>query len=596
MGGWRLLRTLGKTPRICHLNEGHSAFALLERLLDLMEGTGLTFAEAAEVLRKGTVFTTHTPVPAGHDRFAEGLMRRYFGHVAQKLGLDWAEFFALGVGPSDTGQFSMTNLALRLCGRANGVSRLHGDVSRRMSAEIWPAFHPAEVPIDSVTNGVHLPTWVGPEMSALLDSALTPTWRKGGAEAPAWEKVERIPDARLWAARKAQRKRFLRQLAASTEEMGLRRGERPGQLRRRVEEIREEALWIGFARRFAPYKRAALLFRDPDRLLSILDAPGRPVRLVFAGKSHPDDGEGAELVRKVVEYTTDPRFSGRVFFVEDYGMASAHLLVQGVDVWLNTPTRPLEASGTSGMKACANGGLHFSVLDGWWVEGYDGVNGWAIGGGRAYESPEMQNEHDSRSLYGILEAEIAPLFFDRDADGAPASWLARVRRSLSTVPAFFNTHRMVSEYVRSAYAPLARSLARLENHEFAGARAAAARNALLRVAWKDVHIANVSVTDLSRGSIGVGEVFEVRAQVRLGPLKPEEVEVELYVGPANAAGELIDPVVIPLLRDGDPKDGVADFVGAYLPRGAGSFRYGVRAMPAMESFHDSAALGLVRWA
>jgi len=597
MGGWRMLKAVGRVPAVCHLNEGHSAFVLFERLLDLVEGSGLTFAEASEVVRKSTVFTTHTPVPAGHDRFAEGLMRRYFGNVAQRLGLDWGEFYALGVGASDPHHFSMTNLALRLAGRANGVSRLHGDVSRRMSAEIWPGFHAAEAPIDSVTNGVHLATWVGPEMNRLFETYVSPSWRRATGEAVAWERAELIPDGELWQARREQRRRLLQHIRTATEEVGLRRGERPVQLKRRLEGVREEALWIGFARRFAPYKRATLLFRDPDRLAALLDDPGRPVRLVFAGKSHPDDREGADLVKTVVDFTTDPRFAGRVFFLEDYGIPSAQLLVQGVDVWLNTPTRPLEASGTSGMKACANGVIHMSVLDGWWVEGYDGGNGWTIGEGRAYESPEMQNEHDSRTLYGTLETEVVPLFFERDPDaGVPVGWLAKVKRSLATVPSFFNTHRMVGEYLRSSYAPLAKAAARLSEREFAGARAETARKKRIRDSWKDVHITNVSVTDLSRGSIGVGEVFEVRAQVQLGPLRPDEVEVELYIGPANPAGDLVDPVVIPLLREGDAKEGVASFVGAYLPRGAGSFRYGVRVMPAMESFHDSAALGLVRWA
>lgn len=595
MGGWRLLKALGKSPRICHLNEGHSAFLLVERLLDLIEEEGLTYAEAAEVVRAGTVFTTHTPVPAGHDRFAEGMMRRYFGPVVQRLGLSWEEFYALGTGPSDTAQFSMTNLALRLAGRANGVSRLHGDVSRTMNAEVWPGFHEAEAPIDAITNGVHLGTWVGPEMGDLLDRHLERNWRSSNPERIEWERAEEIPDAEVWAARQGQRRRFSAWLRASVEETAIRRGERPASLKRRLEGIREEALWIGFARRFAPYKRAALLFRDPERLAALLDSTSHPVRIVYAGKSHPDDGEGAELVRQIVALTTDPRFAGRVFFVEDYGLASARMLLQGVDVWLNTPARPLEASGTSGMKASANGVLHFSVLDGWWCEGYDGSNGWVIGKGRAYENAEMQSEHDARTLYGTLEADLLPLFFDRAA-GVPTGWTAKIKRCLATIPAFFNTHRMVGDYVRTSYAPLGRALARLEAEDYAGARTHAERLRLLRDAWKDVKIANVSVTDLSRGSIGIGEVFEVRAQVALGTLKPEDLAVELYVGPAGPTGELTDPVVIPLIRDGEAKDGVAEYTGAYLPRGAGAFRYGVRVMPAMSSFQEIAALGLVRWA
>ncbi|MGH7163606.1 MAG: alpha-glucan family phosphorylase, partial [Planctomycetota bacterium] len=488
-GGWRLLRALGRAPQVCHLNEGHSAFLLLERLLDLVESKGLTYAEAAEVVRAGTAFTTHTPVPAGHDRFAEGLMRRYFSHVAQRLGLDWEEFLALGGGTSDSREFSMTALALRLSGRSNAVSRRHGEVSRKLNADVWPGLHPAEAPIDAITNGVHLPTWVGPEVDALFDRHLAPTWRRADPERLDWTRLESLPDAELWAARTAQRKRFLDLLRRSVEETGLRRGERPARLRRRLEGARGDALWIGIARRFAPYKRATLLFRDAERLAALLDNAERPVRVVFAGKSHPNDAEGAELVRTVVELTTDDRFSGRVFFVEDYGLAAARALVQGVDVWLNTPTRPLEASGTSGMKACANGVLHLSVLDGWWCEGNDGSNGWTVGEGREYENPEMQNEHDARTLYARLEGEIAPLFFDRDAAGLPGGGLARVKRALATVPAWFNTHRMVADYLRRVYAPLGRAVARLENNEHAEARAAARRHRQLRDGWKDVRIA-----------------------------------------------------------------------------------------------------------
>ncbi|MGQ0614542.1 MAG: alpha-glucan family phosphorylase [Planctomycetaceae bacterium] len=596
VGGWRLLKALGKTPDVCHLNEGHSSFVQLERLADLIEREGLTFAEAAQVIRASTAFTTHTPVPAGHDRFSEDLIRRYFGHTATRLGLDWTEFLNLGRSTPESREFSMTILALRLSGRANGVSRLHGSVSRKMNADVWPGFHEAEVPIDSITNGVHLATWAGPEIGALIEKHVAADWTMLNPDKMSWARAEAIGDKELAEARAAQKRRLLRYLRASIEETGLRRGERPVELARRLEGIDESALWIGYARRFAPYKRAMLLFRNPARLQAILDHPDRPVRLVFSGKSHPDDGEGAELVRQVVELTQDPRFAGRVFFVEDYAMAAARLLVQGADVWLNTPTRPLEASGTSGMKACLNGAPHLSILDGWWCEAYDGENGWAIGDAREHPNPEMQNEHDSRALYGLLETEVAPLFFERGSDGLPSGWLQRARRALQTVPAHFNTHRMVGEYLRSCYEPLARERARLVEPAYEGARALAARHRRLREAWSRVEIAEVSVTDLTRGSIGLGEVFEARAQVRLGTLKPDEVAVELYIGPVGQDGVLRDPVVITLMRDGEPKDGVALFHGAYLPRGAGTFRYGVRVLPATDSFHEAAAVGLVRWA
>jgi len=594
IGGWRALAATGMTPDVCHLNEGHSAFLLLERLLHLVEDDGLTYAEAREVVRAGTVFTTHTPVPAGHDRFPEGLMRRYFGHVAQRLGLDWEEFLDLGRSSRDDHEFSMTVLALKLSASANGVSRLHGNVSRDMLADVWPNVHKAETPVESITNGVHLPTWVGPEFDRLFSRGLAPDWAHRTHDV--WAEAERLGDEEVWQAHVAQKLRMTEFLRESVEETGLRRGESPTALRARIEGIDDDALWIGYARRFAPYKRATLLFRDPVRLEALLQRAERPVRIVFAGKSHPDDREGADLVKRIVDFTQDPRFAGKVFFVEDYGMAVARRLVQGCDIWLNTPTRPLEASGTSGMKACLNGVLHVSILDGWWCEGHDGLGGWAFGEDREDSSPEMQAEYDGRSLYTLLETRIVPLFFERDASGLPARWIERMRHTLATVPGQFNTHRMLQDYSRLAYVPRGQELAALESDGYAVARERVGRHGRLRDSWNDVRIEDVSVSDPSRGSLAVGEHFEVRARVRLGSLRPDDVAVELYVGPADRAGELTEPVTIPLLLDGDPTDGVAEYTGSYLPRGAGSFQYGIRVVPSVDSFTETAHLGLVRWA
>ncbi len=596
IGGWMLLKALGETPEVCHLNEGHSAFLLLERLLNLVEGQGLTYAEAAEVVRASTVFTTHTPVPAGHDRFSEGLMRRYFGHVANRLGLSWDQFLDLGRSSREDQEFSMTVLALKLSGRANGVSRLHGDVSRKMLATVWPGLHRAETPVYAITNGVHLGAWVGPEIDGFFRRHLAEDWALHHPPSAKWQQLHSVPDAEAWKAHAAQKTRLLDFLRESVERTGLRRGENPVSLSQRLEGIDADALWIGFARRFAPYKRAALAFHDAARLHALLADADRPVRLVFAGKSHPDDREGAELVKKVVEFTQDPRFAGRVFFVEDYGLATARLLVQGSDVWLNTPTRTLEASGTSGMKAALNGVLQLSILDGWWCEGFDGTNGWGLGEGREHTNPEMQLEYDSRSLYGLLEARVAPLFFERDAKGVPAGWVTMMKNTWATIPDQFNTHRMVEEYARTAYTPLAHEAARLAKDGYAGARERAKLHAQLADAWKDVRIEDVSVTDPKRGSLGIGDVFEVRAKVKLGSLAPEAVSVELYVGPSDRKGDLAEPVVIPLLRESAVSNGTATYSGAYLPKGAGSFLYGVRVLPAVDGLHEAAHLGLVRWA
>jgi phosphorylase/glycogen(starch) synthase len=596
VGGWRLLRALGRTPDVCHLNEGHSSFLLLERVRALIEEQGLTFAEATVFVRGNSLFTTHTPVPAGHDRFHEELMRRYFAGPAARIGLDWEEFFDLGRTSEEDDEFSMTTLALRLSARANGVSALHGKVSRNMLAETWPGLPEAETPVKSVTNGVHLPTWCGPVLRPVLDKLLGIVWREEETGDEDWARVGTLSDSDIWRLHAAQKERMIHAVRAAIEKTSLRRGVAPSRIRHRLAGLREDALVIGYARRFAPYKRATLLFRDPDRLRALLDDELRPVRIVYAGKAHPDDGEGGELVRTIVELSEDPRFEGKVFFVENYDMEIARRLVQGVDVWLNTPTRPLEASGTSGMKAAFNGALHASILDGWWCEGYDGTNGFAIGDEREHDDPELQAEYDSRSLYRVLESEMIPEFFDRDEDGLPAAWIERMRRSMVTTPAFFSTHRMVTDYAKFGYEPLGAAHARLAADDFGQARELAARKEKLERAWDSVQIEDLSVTDASGGSIGLGETFDVEASVRVGELDPDDLIVELFIGQTDENGDLLDPTVLPLARKEEGDNGTITFAGGYMPSGAGSFQYGVRVRPRLDDEAESNELGLIQWA
>jgi alpha-glucan phosphorylase-like protein len=596
VGGWRLLRAIGKAPDVCHLNEGHSSFLLLERVRALVEEQGLTFQEATVLVRGNSLFTTHTPVPAGHDRFHEELMRRYFAGPAARIGLDWEEFFDLGRTSHEDDEFSMTTLALRLTARANGVSALHGKVSREMLADTWPGLPEAETPVASVTNGVHLPTWCGPVLRPVLNRQLGEKWREGETTAEDWARVGELDDADIWRMHGAQKKRMVQQVRAAVEQCSLRRGVNASVIRKRLAGLREDALVIGYARRFAPYKRATLLFRDPERLRLLLTDERRPVCVVFAGKAHPDDGEGGALVREIVGLTEDVRFAGSVFFVENYDMEVARHLVQGVDVWLNTPTRPLEASGTSGMKAALNGALHASILDGWWCEGYDGTNGFAIGDTRQHDDPELQAEYDSRSLYRLLESVMIPEFFDRDAAGLPRAWIERMRRSMTTVPAFFSTHRMVSSYAAFGYRPLGAAHARLEADDFRAARDLAARKEKLLHAWRSVRIENLTVTDTTNGTIGLGETFEVEASIDPGELEPDDITVELFIGQANEMDEITEPVVLPLARKETPEKGPIKFVGGYMPSGAGSFRYGVRVRPRMDDEAEANQLGLIQWA
>ncbi|MHC4408484.1 MAG: alpha-glucan family phosphorylase [Planctomycetota bacterium] len=587
VGGWRLLRALHRAPDVCHLNEGHSSFLLLERVRALVEEQGLTFAEACVLVRGNSLFTTHTPVPAGHDRFHEELMRRYFAGPAARIGLDWEEFFDLGRTSEEDDEFSMTTLALRLTGRANGVSALHGRVSRNMLAETWPGLPEAETPVQSVTNGVHLPTWCGPVLRPVLNEKLGLAWREEETSKEDWARVGDLSDADIWRLHAAQKERMIHAVRLAIEKTSLRRGTAPSVIRHRLAGLREDALVIGYARRFAPYKRATLLFRDVERLRALLDDELRPVRIVYAGKAHPDDGEGGSLVREIVGLSEDPRFEGKVFFVENYDMEIARELVQGVDVWLNTPTRPLEASGTSGMKAAFNGALHASILD---------TNGFAIGDSREHDDPELQAEYDSRSLYRVMESEMIPEYFDRDASGLPTAWIERMRRSMTTVPAFFSTHRMVTDYSNFGYKPLGAAHERLEANDFGEARAIAARKEKLERAWRSVQIDDLSVTDASGGSLGLGETFDVEASIRIGDLEPDDVVVELFIGQTDENGELVEPTVLPLARKESNDNVSIKFAGGYMPSGAGSFQYGVRVRPRLDDEAESNELGLIQWA
>ena len=443
-GGIRLLRRLGLQPARVHLNEGHAAFAVLERVAELVHG-GATFAAARTAVRAATAFTTHTPIPAGHDRFPEGLASAHLADVPAALGTTMNDLLALARDPAD-GRFNMTRLAIAFSDHVNGVSKLHAEVSRRLLRDAWPGRGEKDVPVTAVTNGVHLSTWTHPAIARWLGvegRAITgDDFAKGAPKAD---------PAGLWAARGTMRRHLLERVRAGLERAFVVRRLSTEIFDRMLQGLREEALLVGFARRFAAYKRAGLLLKDVSRLERLVSRADRPVRVFFAGKAHPDDRQGRGILRRVVEATRGGALEGKVFFLEDYGIALARTLVRGVDVWLNNPLRGLEASGTSGMKVAANGGLNVSVPDGWWPEAFDGENGWSVGAPAALDGGAGQDESDAASLYDIFESQVVPLFFDRGPDGVPSKWLARVVRSLSTIPPFFNTDRMVREYAATAY-------------------------------------------------------------------------------------------------------------------------------------------------
>lgn len=598
IGGVRALelaRTLGALPapdwdaEVHHSNEGHAGFLQLERIRR-WAGQGLSFAEAVEAARAGVLFTTHTPVPAGIDVFPDELMRRYFGEVADDCGVPIDELLALGQAEGSTA-FNMAVMGLRLSAAANGVSSLHGRVARRMFSHLWPGLATEEVPIASVTNGVHAGTWVGPEMRAVYERHLAPDWEHNPE---AWERVGEIPDDVLWRARERARERLVQHVRTRVREQGRRRGESRAALAWTEQIFDPDALTIGFARRFAEYKRGALLLRQPERLASLLSATDRPVQLVFAGKAHPRDEVGKGIIRELVHFAaSSPELRTRLVFLEDYDMRLGAVLCAGCDVWLNTPRRPHEACGTSGEKAVLNGALHCSTLDGWWDECYDGENGFAVGSADHAVDVAQQDAADAQSVFDVLERLVVPAFYDRTEGPIPRPWVRRLRRSLQTLGPYVLASRMLHEYTGQLYRPVAAHHRRLCGQGARGARELAAWRQRVRQGWHEVAVADVSVDD---GSAELGEQRGVRAVVRLGSLDATDVRVELLHGSVQADGEFRAPTVQPLQPAGRTDTGALAYEGAFVCTEAGEYGLTVRVVPAHPDQLEWADMGLAAWA
>ncbi len=587
-GGVRLLRALEIQPSVFHMNEGHAAFLTLERVGQLMRKEGLPFEEAREYVRATSLFTTHTPVPAGHDRFGEDLMRRYFSDVPDSVGVPWEKFWSFGHAGEGDGTFNMTYLAIHFASYVNGVSQLHGTASRQLLHPLWPGLLESETPVGSVTNGIHLGTWTAPEIAAVLGVKDRPIRGQDFAK-----KLTAKALAEVWKARQGLKRLLLERIRVSTKRAFVERSDNPSLLTRTLDGLDDNALLIGFARRFAPYKRANLIFQDVDRLRAILDSTDRPVRLLIAGKAHPRDEHGKDLLRGIVEVSRQEEFMGRVFFLEDYDMDLARYLVQGVDIWLNNPTRMLEASGTSGMKAAANGVLNLSIADGWWPEAYDGQNGWVIADARTYSDQELQNQLDGGALYRLLEDEVLPKFFTRDKDGVPTRWMAMVRECLRTIPPAFNTDRMVGDYLEQAYARLSKNPARLGGDNRPALRSLVQERHRIKRGFADVRIQSIEVGELS--GIRVGDPLDVRVEVELGSLQPEDVVVELVVGHSNRSGDLDRRKTVPLERSRSSSSSPYVFEGSHETDRSGTFAYGVRVRPNPEQTGGSLD-NLVLWA
>ncbi|QEL20005.1 alpha-glucan family phosphorylase [Limnoglobus roseus] len=597
IGGIRALRKIGQKPSICHMNEGHAAFVSLERIRVLMEENKLSFEVAAEAVKAGTCFTTHTPVPAGNDAFPASMMDHYFADYLPKLGIDRAQFFSLGrIRPENNDEpFSMTVLAIKLANVSNGVSALHGEVSRDMWNGIWPTLPKGEVPIGSVTNGVHTQTWLAPELAQLFDRYIGVHWEEEPTNFDIWKRVESIPDAELWRTHERCRERLIVLARARLKAQLKRRGAPPADVDRAEEVLDPEALTIGFARRFATYKRGDLIFRDIERLLQLTNSTQRPIQFVFSGKAHPKDNGGKELISRVVQYAKREELRRKVVFLEDYEMNVCRYLVQGVDVWLNNPRRPHEASGTSGMKAAVNGGLNLSILDGWWCEGYDGENGWAIGSGEEYkhDAETYQDDVESRALYEILEKEVLPMFYQRGADGLPRQWIRRMKRCIATLVPVFNTNRMVEEYTEKSYVPSHRRFRTLEADHLKSARELADWRKKITGDWRQVRVENVDAPngDLLR----VGTTFPVKVTVQLGTIAPKDVEVQLCYGLLDAMGEVAEPKPFVLSPNGSPEAGKVNFTGTVPCAASGQFGFSVRVLPKHANLNHSFEPGLVTW-
>ncbi len=601
IGGNHALSALGLEPTVYHMNEGHSAFLGLERVRGLMEKYKLSFAEARELASAGLIFTTHTPVEAGHDYFQPDLIDHYLGDYARRLGLSRDEFLALGRrGPGDQGEFCMTVLALRLASFRNGVSKLHGAVSRRMWQSLWPGVPVDEVPIRHVTNGVHFRSWISAEMNQLYDRYLGPSWRDEPANSDAWDRIHQIPAEELWRTHERRRDRLVAWARHRLRNQRIRRGAPQTEIEAADEVLDPDALTIGFARRFATYKRATLILRDLDRLKRLLTDRARPVQLIFAGKAHPQDTQGKELIQQIVSLARQPELGRRLVFIEDYDMAVARYLVQGVDVWLNTPQRPLEASGTSGMKAAANGALNLSTLDGWWDEVWrdplrpPGI-GWAIGRGEDYEDHTYQDQVEAESLYEMIECDVVPAFYDRGPDRVPRRWVNYMKASIGTLCHFVNTHRMVSQYTREYYLPAHARSRRLESENGAGARALAAWMARIRREW-----ARVRVEEIVGGpsaDLPVGTKIRTRARLELGGLSPDDVAVELYWGRVNAAGDISEGASAAMKPIGRDESGKHIFeTDAVACARSGLHGYTVRVLPHHADAASRFLPGLITWA
>lgn len=580
IGGIKALKKLEIKPTIYHMNEGHSAFLSLERIRQLMIDDKLDRKTAREVVFSSNVFTTHTPVPAGNDVFPIEMMQKYFVDYIKQIDMSMEEFLKLGkIDPNNQKEdFCMTVLALNLSAENNGVSELHGHVSREMWKDIWKGVPAKELPIDSITNGIHTLSWISFDMQNLLDRYLGPRWRTKPLEYGIWERVQKIPDAELWRTHERRKERLIDFCRERLKAQIINRGFTKNEINHAEQILTPEALTIGFARRFATYKRGTLLFRDIERLKKIISNPHRPVQIIFAGKAHPHDNGGKELIKNIAEICRREEFRDHIVFLEDYDINVARYMVQGVDVWLNNPRRPLEASGTSGMKVPPNGGLNFSILDGWWDEAYDGQNGWAIGNREEYTDLEYQDEVESNALYNVLENEIIPLYYERGRDDIPRQWVTAMKWSMQTVCPQFSTNRMVADYFNKFYTNASRRYINMTSDDFKKSKELKSWKDNIYSKWSKVSFEN-TMSEMPSRNLQVGSKFEVKTIVNLGNIAPDSVRVELYHGKLSMKDEITEPTIVEMKHSSDLGNGRHSFIGSLECVNTGQSGYAIRMYP-----------------
>ncbi|NLK81043.1 MAG: glycosyltransferase family 1 protein [Bacteroidales bacterium] len=595
IGGVRTLEAVGEKIDIFHCNEGHAAFINLERLRKLIKHKNFSFQKALEVVRSSTLYTTHTPVPAGHDSFPEDLMMTYLGQFPERLQLSWNDFMNLGrMYPDNHGEnFSMSNLAICTSQEVNGVSRLHGDVSKKMFNDLWQGYQVEESHIGYVTNGVHYGTWISKDWQNLHNKTFGAGFLNNLSDSSYWSKIYDVNDEVLWNIKEKHREKLISYVKEKLHENWTQRFEDPKRLVKITQYISSKTLTIGFARRFATYKRAYLLFSNLERLSKIVNNPERPIQFIFAGKAHPNDKPGQAMIKEIVRISKLSEFVGKIIFMENYDMNLARQLVQGVDIWLNTPTRPLEASGTSGMKAVMNGAMNFSVLDGWWCEGYKEGAGWALPEKRTYDDQEFQNKLDAETIYSMLENEIAPLYYNRDKDGIPHQWIQYMKKCIAEIAPEFTTKRMIDDYHERYYSKLADRKKQMTANNYELADEITEWKKKISEKWDDIYVISTDI-EKSADTLTLGKSYEGEVKLDLKGLSPDEIGVELVLTEQDSSGEFIVIEKTPF-KFLENDEHISIFSISITPKKSGVFNYGIRMYPKHHAIPHRQDFAYVRW-